>query len=65
MGLAIEGNDRSVYKAYIRDINSLKDLVLFFLFGESNKLNPGPILNFLSILTIVEGVLITCVYIYL
>ena len=39
MGLATEGNSISVYKACIKDINSLKDLALPFLFSESNKLN--------------------------
>ena len=28
MGLAIEGNNIGIYKAYIKDANSLKDLTL-------------------------------------
>ena len=49
MGLAIKDNSISVYKACIKDANSLKDLVLPFLF----------------ILTIVKEFLIMYVYIYL
>ena len=65
MGLATEGNDIGVYKACIRDANSLKDLALPSLFSEGNKLNLGPVPGFLSILTAVEELLIVCVYVYL
>ena len=65
MGLAIEGDNIGVYKAYIKDINSLKDLTLFSLFSKSNKLNLGPIPGFLPIFTAVEEFLIARVYIYL
>ena len=65
MGLATEGDNIGICKACIKDANSLKDLTLFPLFGKSNRLNLGPILSFLSILTIVEKLLITRVYIYL
>jgi hypothetical protein len=65
MGLAIEGNNIGIYKAYIKDANSLKDLTLPPLFSKSNGLNLGPIPSFLSILTAVEELLITRVYIYL
>ena len=65
MGLAIEGNNIGVYKAYIKDANSLKDLTLPPLFGKSNRLNLGPIPGFLPILTAVEELLIICVYVYL
>jgi len=63
MGLAIEGNNIGIYRAYIKD--SLKDLTLFPLFGKSNGLNLGPVSSFIPILTIVEELLITRVYIYL
>ena len=43
MGLATEGDNIGVYKACIRDANSLKDLALPSLFGEGNELNPGPV----------------------
>ena len=65
MGLAIEGNDISIYKACIKDANSLKNLTLFFLFSESNRLNLGPVPSFLPILTAVEELLIARVYVYL
>ena len=65
MGLATEGDNISICKACIRDANSLKDLALFFLFSKGNKLNPGPVPSFLPILTTVEELLITRVYIYL
>ena len=61
----MEGNDIGVYKAYIRDTNSLKDLALLSLFSKSNKLNLGPIPSFLPIFTAVEEFLIARVYIYL
>ena len=65
MGLAIEGDNIGVYKACIKDADSLKDPTLPPLFGESNGLNPGPIPGFLPILTTVEELLITRVYVYL
>jgi len=65
MGLAIEGDNIGVYKAYIKGTNGLKDLTLFPLFGKSNRLNLGPVSSFLPILTIVEEPLIARVYIYL
>ena len=65
IGLAIEGNNIGVYKAYIKGANSLKDLTLPLLFSKSNGLNLGPIPSFLPILTIVEELLIARVYVYL
>ena len=65
MGLATEGNNIGVYKACIKDANSLKDPTIPPLFGESNGLNLGPIPSFLPILTVVEKLLIACIYIYL
>ena len=65
MGLAIEGNNIGIYKAYIKDANSLKDLTLPSLFSKSNRLNLGPVPSFLPILTAVEELLITRVYVYL
>ena len=63
MGLAIEGDNIGVYKAYIKD--ALKNLTLSPLFSKSNRLNLGPIPSFLPILTAVKGLLITRVYVYL
>jgi len=65
MGLAIEGDNIGVYKACIKDANSLKDLTLPPLFGESNGLDLGPVPGFLPILTIVEELLIARIYVYL
>jgi hypothetical protein len=65
MGLAIEGNNIGVYKACIKDADSLKNLTLPPLFNKSNKLNLGPIPSFLPILTVVEELLIARVYVYL
>ena len=65
MGLVIESDSIGICKAYIKDADSLKDLVLPSLFGESNEFNLGPIPSFLLILTVVEKLLITHVYVYL
>ena len=65
MGLAIEGNNIGIYKAYIKDADSLKDLTLPLLFSKSNRLNLGHIPGFLPILTAVEELLIMRVYVYL
>ena len=65
MGLAMEGNNIGIYKACIKDADKLKDLTLPPLFGKSNRFNLGPIPGFLPILTAVEELLITRVYVYL
>jgi hypothetical protein len=65
MGLAMEDNNIGIYKACIKDANSLKDLILFPLFSKNNRLNLGPVPSFLPILTAVEELLIARVYIYL
>ena len=65
MGLAIEGDNIGICKAYIKDADSLKYLTLPPLFGESNGLNLGPVPGFLPILTAVEELLIARVYVYL
>jgi hypothetical protein len=65
MGLVTEGNNIGIYKVCIKDANSLKDLTFPPLFSKSNRLNLGPIPGFLPILTAVEKLLITHVYIYL
>jgi hypothetical protein len=65
MGLAIEGDNIGIYKACIKDANSLKDLTLPPLFSKSNGLNLGPVPGFLPTLTAVEELLIARVYVYL
>jgi hypothetical protein len=65
MGLAIQGDNIGIYKAYIKDIKSLNNLTLPFLFSDANKLNPKLILKDLPILTGVEEIIIIYIYIYL
>ena len=65
MGLATEGDNIGVYKACVKDTDTLKDLTLPPLFSKSNKLDLGPIPSFLPILTAVGELLITRVYVYL
>ena len=65
IGLAIEGDNIGVYKACIKDADSLKNPTLSPLFSESNGLDPGPVPGFLPILTAVEELLIARVYVYL
>jgi hypothetical protein len=65
MGLATDGDNIGIYKACIKDANSLKNPTLFSLFGESNGLNLGPIFSFLPIFTAVEELLIVYIYVYL
>jgi len=65
MGLATEGDNIGICKAYIKDADSLKDPTLPPLFSESNELNLGPVPGFLPILTAVEELLIARVYVYL
>jgi hypothetical protein len=65
MGLATEGDNIGVCRAYVKDADTLKDLTLPPLFGESNGLNLVPIPGFLPILTAVEELLIARIYVYL
>jgi hypothetical protein len=65
MGLATQGDDISVYKAYIKDAKSLNNSPLPFLFSNTNKLNLGLIPKDLPILTGVEKMMIAYIYIYL
>jgi hypothetical protein len=61
----MKSNNIGVCKAYIKDADSLKNLTLPLLFSKSNRLDLGPIPSFLPILTVVEELLITRVYVYL
>ena len=65
ISLATEGDNIGIYKACIKDANSLKDLTLPPLFGKSNRLNLGLIPGFLPILTAVEDLLIARVFVHL
>ena len=65
MGLVTDSNNIGIYKDCIKDTNSLKNLTLSLLFNRSNRLDLGPTPGFLPILTAVEELLITRVYVYL
>ena len=65
IGLATDSDNIGIYKDYIKDANSLKNLTLPPLFSKSNRFNLGPIPGFLPILTTVEELLITRIYIHL
>jgi hypothetical protein len=65
MGLAIQGDNISIYKAYIKDIKSLNNLTLLFLFSDANKFNPGLIFKDLLILTRVEEIMIIYIYMFI
>ena len=65
MGLAMGSDNIGIYKACIKDANSLKDPTLPPLFNKSNGFDLGPIPSFLPILTAVEELLIAHIYIYL
>jgi hypothetical protein len=51
----MEGDNISIYKACIKNTNSLKDSTLSFLFNKSKRLDLGPISSFLFILTVIES----------
>jgi hypothetical protein len=65
MGLATQGNNISVYKACIKDTKSFNNSPLLLLFSNANKLNPELIPKDLPILTRVEEMMITHIYIHL
>jgi hypothetical protein len=65
MGLAIQSNNISVYKAYIKDIKSFNNLTLPFLFSNVNKFNLRLVLNDLSILTKVKEIMIIFIYLFI
>ena len=65
MGLAIQGNNIGVYKAYIKDAKNLNNLILPLLFSDANELDPGLVPKDLPILTGVEEIMIVCIYVYL
>ena len=64
MHLTIQGNDISIYKAYIRDIKSLKYLSKPFLFSNVNNIDLGTIPKHLLTLIKVKKIIITYIYIY-
>ena len=65
MHLATHSDDIGVYKTYIRDTKSLKNLSEPFLFSNANNINPGTMPEHLPTLTKVEEMIIAYIYIYL
>ena len=65
MHLVIQGDNISVYKAYIRDAKSLKYLSEPFLFSNINNINLGTMPKYLPILTKVKEMIIIYIHIYL
>ena len=65
MHLATQGDNISVYKAYVRDAKSLKYLSKPFLFSDANNINPGAMSEHLPTLTEVEEMIIARVHVHL
>ena len=65
MHLAMQGDNISIYKAYIRDIKSLKYLNKPFLFSNINNIDLGTMPKYLPTLTKVKEIIITYIYIHL
>jgi hypothetical protein len=65
MHLATEGDNISVYKAYIKDAKSLKYPNKPFLFSDANNIDLSTIPEHLPTLTKVKKIMITCVHIHL
>ena len=63
--MATQGDNISIYKAYIKDAKSLKYLSKLFLFSNTNSINLDTVSKYLSTLTKVKEIIIACVYIYL
>ena len=65
MHLAIQSDNISVYKAYIKDIKSLKYLSKPFLFSNANNIDLDAMSKHLPILTKVKKMIIAYIYVYL
>jgi hypothetical protein len=65
MHLAIQGDNISIYKAYIKDAKSLRYLSKPFLFSNANNINPNAVFKHLPILTKVKEIIIAYIYIHL
>ena len=63
MHLAIQGDNISVYKAYIKDIKSLKYLSKPFLFSNINNMDLGTISKHLPTFTKVKEIIIAYIYV--
>ena len=58
-------NNISVYKAYIKDAKSLKDLSKPFLFGDANNMDLGTMPKHLPTLTKVKEIIIAHIHVHL
>ena len=65
MHLATQNDNISVYKACVRDANSLKYPNELFLFSDVNNINLSNMPEHLPTLTEVEEMIITHIYIHL
>ena len=65
MHLATEGDNISIYKAYVRDTKSLKYLSEPFLFSNTNNMDLGTMPEHLPTLTEVKEMIIAHIHIYL
>ena len=65
MHLAIYSDNIGIYKAYIRDTKSLKDLSEPFLFSNVNNIDLDIMLKHLPTLSKVKEMIIAYIYIYL
>ena len=65
MHLATQSDDIGVYKACVRDANSLKYLSEPFLFSNANNIDLGTVSKYLPTLTKVEEMIIAYIYVYL
>ena len=65
MHLATQGDDISVYKACVRDVNSLKYPSEPFLFSNINNIDLGTVPKHLPTLTKIKEMMIAHIYIHL
>ena len=65
MHLAIYSDNIGIYKAYVRDTKSLKNLNKPFLFSNTNNIDLGTMPKHLPTLTKVKEIIIAYIHIYL
>ena len=65
MHLATQGDNISVYKAYIRNTKSVKYLSKSFLFSNANNIDLDTVSKHLPTLTEVKEIIIIYIYIHL
>ena len=65
MHLATQGDNISIYKAYVRDAKSFKDLSEPFLFSDANNIDLGAVPEYLPTLTKVKEIIIAYIHVHL